>query len=111
MGKVFNPGEFKQRITFQQHSTGQDGYGSPVDTWTTFKQGWAKKFDLMGTDFYASQTNDTKVEVKFNCRYISGITKNMRLKHSSDIYEIVGVPIDIDNLKRELLIYCKLVTQ
>lgn len=109
MTKIFNPGEYKKRINFLQRDQGQDDYGDPIDTWTTFKSAWAKKFDLIGTDFYAAQTEDTKIEIKFNCRYVSEITKEMRVQCGSETYEIVGVPIDIDNAKRELLIYCKAV--
>lgn len=111
MEKTFNPGKFNKRISFLKHTQGYDEYGEPSDTWPEFKKGWAKKLDLIGTDFYASQTSDTKIEVKFNCRYVAGITKEMRLQKGTEVYEIVGVPIDIDDLHRELLIYCKLVVQ
>lgn len=107
--KVFNPGEYNTRITFLQKGSGRDEYGDPIDSWTPFKSAWAKKFDLMGTDFYASQTSDAKVEVKFNCRFTKGITKEMRVQCGSEIYDIAGVPIDIDNKHKELLIYCRLV--
>ena len=107
MGKIFNPGEFDKRITFLKRGSGQDDYGDPIETWTEHKKAWAKKFDLTGTDFYASQTQDTKIEVKFNCRFITGVTKDMRIQCGSGMYEIIGVPIDID--RRELLIYCRAV--
>lgn len=109
MKKVFNPGEYKTRISFLQRGEGKDDYGDPIETWTTFKSAWARKFDLIGTDFYAAQTEDTKIELKLNCRYLTGITKYMRVQIASEVYEIVGVPIDVDNGKRELLIYCKAV--
>lgn len=107
--KNFNPGELNIRITFLKRVTGQDEYGEPYDEWQPFKNAWASKFDLMGTDFYASQTTDTKIEVKFTCRYDKNITKYMRVQCGSETYEIVGVPIDIDNKHRELLCYCRLV--
>jgi SPP1 family predicted phage head-tail adaptor len=109
MAKVFNPGEFNKRITFLKRDTGNNEYGDPVETWTEHKKAWAKKFDFIGTDFYASQTEDTKIEVKFNSRYVSGVTKDMRVQLGTYIYEIVGVPIDVDDAHRELLIYCKAV--
>ncbi|MDF2510465.1 MAG: head-tail adaptor protein [Herbinix sp.] len=109
MKKHFNPGELSSRISFLEKVPGQDDYGDPIDVWNLFKSAWAKKFDLIGTDFYAAQTSDTKIEVKFTCRYTKGITKYMRVQHGSDIYEIVGVPIDVDDEHAQLLIYCKAV--
>jgi SPP1 family predicted phage head-tail adaptor len=60
-----NPGELNQKIAFLQKGKGKDKYGDPVDTWTVFKNAWANKFDFIGTDFYAAQTQATKIEVKF----------------------------------------------
>lgn len=107
--KLFNPGKLNTRITFLKQESEQDEYGEPCDNWSAVKSAWANKFDFIGTDFYASQTSDTKVEVKFGCRYLKDITKDMRIRCGNEIYEIIGVPIDVDNLHRELLIYCKLV--
>lgn len=109
MKKQFNPGELTCRISFLKKVPGQDDYGDPTDIWEVYKSAWAKKFDLRGTDFYAAQTSDTKIEVKFTCRYTKGITKNMRVQHGTDIYDIIGVPIDVDNTHMQLLIYCKAV--
>ena len=107
---MINPGKYNIKISFLKREAGQDDYGEPVDTWDVFKGAWANKFDFIGTDFYASQTESTKVEVKFRCRYLTNITKDMRVQQGTNIYEIVGTPIDIDNKHAELLIYCKAVT-
>jgi len=97
------------RITFLRRESTRDEYGEPYDEWTPVKTVWASKFDLMGTDFYAAQTSDTKVEVKFSCRYTKDVSKDMRIQCGNEIYDIVGVPIDVDNKHRELLIYARLV--
>jgi len=109
MVKVFNPGKFNIKITFLKRTTGKDEYGEPYDKWEPVKTVWASKFDLRGTDFYAAQTTDTKVEVKFSCRYSKSITKDMRIQCGDETYEIDGVPIDVDNKHSELLIYGRLV--
>lgn len=106
---MFNVGEFTKRISFLKLTKTYDKYGESTNEWTVFKSAWAKQFDFIGTDFYASQTTDTKIEVKFNVIYTSGITKEMRILYNNQPYEIIGVPIDVGNLHRELLIYCRLV--
>lgn len=108
MARIFNPGDFRHKIDFLQRIAGQDDYGEPIDDWVVFKSAWASKEPILGNEYFAALTTDTKVEVKFNCRYIPGITNEMRIKHGNEIYEILSA-IDVKSLHRELLCYCRLV--
>jgi len=104
-----NAGRYKCRINFLQRTTVQDDYGEPKDKWTVFKGGvWAAKDPLLGNEYFNSLTTDTKVEVKFNMRYIPGITNEMRVQHGTETYEILSA-INVKSLNKELLCYCKLV--
>lgn len=103
-----NPGRYRHKIDFLQRTTGQDDYGEPVDTWTVYKSAWASKDPLIGNEFFTAFTTDSKVEVKFNCRYTPGITNDMRVQHGDEVYEILSV-INVKSLNRELLCYCRLV--
>lgn len=103
--------DYRHKIDFLKHATGYDDYGEPVDSWLPVegKTGiWSSKEPLLGNEYFTALTNDTKVEVKFNCRYIPGITNEMRIKHGTEIYEILSA-INVKGLNRELLCYCKLV--
>jgi SPP1 family predicted phage head-tail adaptor len=104
----FNPGDYRHKITFLRHLTGQDDYGDPIDKWVTFKSVWASKDPLLGNEFFAALTAGTKVEVKFNCRYFPGVTNAMRIRHGDETYEILS-SIDVKSLHRELLCYCRMV--
>ena len=42
-------------------------------------------------------------------RYVEGFTSEMRLRFNDKDYEIIGEPINVKGLNRELLCYCKLV--
>jgi len=102
--------DYRNKIDFLTHSTGQDDYGEPTDIWTNFLTGiWASKDPLLGNEFFTSFTVENRVEVKFNMRFIPGITSTMRIKHNTEVYEIIGTPINVQSLNRELLCYCKLV--
>lgn len=103
-----NPGQYRHQITFLQRATGQDNYGEPVDTWETFTTAWAAVNPLLGNEFFTALTTDSEVEVKFNTRYIPGITNDMRIQHGSEVYDILSA-INVKSLNRELLCYCKLV--
>lgn len=101
--------DYRHKIDFLQRSSGYDDYGEPIDTWTDFKTGiWASKDPLLGNEYFNALTTDTKVEVKFNMRFVEGITNEMRIKHGLEIYEILSV-VNVKSLNRELLCYCKLV--
>ncbi len=102
--------DYRYKIDFIQRVDGYDDYGEQIDTWTNFKTGiWASYEPLLGNEFFTAQTIDNKVEAKFNMRFVPGITSEMRIRHNGDVYEIIGPPIDVKGLNRELLCYCKLV--
>jgi SPP1 family predicted phage head-tail adaptor len=102
--------DYRHKIDFLQRVTGQDDYGEPVDTWTNYKTGiWASYEPLLGNEFFTAHTTDNKVEAKFNMRYVEGVTSKMRLRFNNKDYEIIGEPINVKGLNRELLCYCKLV--
>lgn len=101
--------DYRHKIDFISRVGGKDEYGEPLGTWEVFKDGvWASKDPLLGNEYFTSLTADTKVEVKFNMRFIEGITNDMRIKHGSEVYEILSA-VNVKSLNRELLCYCRLV--
>lgn len=104
-----NPGEYRHKIDFLKCDISQDKYGESVETWKPFISGvWASYEPLLGNEYFASYTTNAKVEVKFNMRYIDGITNDMRIQHGDEIYEILSA-VNVKGLNRELLCYCKKV--
>jgi SPP1 family predicted phage head-tail adaptor len=97
-----NPGKLRHRITILQRPTARDG------EWTPIKTIWASKEPLLGREYFAAEAAHSKVEIKFRSRFTPGIDNDMRIRHGDDDYEILSV-IDVQGLKRELLIYVKLV--
>lgn len=103
-----NIGKFRNRIDILKHKKKQDDYGELIDTWDVHKTVWASKQPILGNEFFTALTTNTKVDVKFNTRYIKNIDNSMRIKHNSEVYDIESV-IDIESLHNELLFYCRLV--
>lgn len=102
--------DYRNKIDFLHIIKGYDDYGEPTDKWDDFKtEIWASKDPLLGKEFFTALTTDNKVEVKFNMRFVPGITAEMRIKHGEEVYEIIGPPINVKSLNRELLCYCRLV--
>ena len=101
--------DYRYKIDFLKRVDGYDDYGEPIDDWQPFKTGiWASKEPLLGNEYFNALTTNTKVEVKFNMRYVEGITNEMRIRHDGKVYEILSA-INVKGLNRELLCYCRLV--
>lgn len=101
--------DYRHRIDFLHLVKKRDEYGEYIEKWEPFKEGiWASKDPLLGNEYFTALTTDTKVEVKFNMRYVKGITNEMRIKHNEEVYEILSA-VNVKGLSRELLCYCRLV--
>ena len=101
--------DYRHKIDFLEQVKGYDDYGEPVDEWVEYKKGiWASKDPLLGNEYFTALSIDSKVEVKFNMRYVDGVTNEMRIRHGNEVYEILS-SINVKSLNRELLCYCKLV--
>lgn len=101
--------DYRHKIDFLHLVRKRDEYGEYIEDWGNFKEGiWASKDPLLGNEYFTALTLDSKVEVKFNMRYVDGITNEMRIKHGKEVYEILSA-INVKSLNRELLCYCKLV--
>lgn len=115
MPREFNPGNFRHRIDFLQIKLGEDGkpkrndYGELTGAYEIFKSAKASKEPLLGNELFSALTTNSKVEVKFNTRFIKGITNEMRIVHGAETYEILSV-INVKSMNKELLCYCRLVT-
>lgn len=103
-----NPGKYRHKIAFLKRTAAQNDYGEPSGEWEAFKQVWASKDPLLGNEFFSALSAESKVEVKFNSRYIPGVTNDMRIQHGGEVYEILSA-VNVKALNRELLCYCKLV--
>ena len=98
--------DYRHKITFLKNHGGKDTLGEVIDDWKEHTTAWAAVDPLLGNEFFTAFTTDSKVEIKFNSRYIPGITNDMRIQHNSKIYEILSA-INVKGLNRELLCYCK----
>lgn len=101
--------DYRHKIDFLRRTKQCNDYGEPIENWEPVVEGvWASMEPLLGNEFFAAFTTDSKVEVKFNMRYILGITNDMRIQHGNEVYEILSA-VNVKGLNRELLCYCRLV--
>lgn len=96
-------GELRKRVTIQEPSTAQDGYGAPVGGWTDVATVWASIVDVSGREFIAAGGTQNSAQTKITIRYRPGVRSVMRVVHGSDIYSIEAV---LGQDLRSLLLMC-----
>lgn len=107
---MIDPGKMRHRITFQQFSGSQDGFGDPLqadDTnWTDAATLWAAIDPVSGREFYAAEQSQSEVSHKVRCRYRAGLDTAMRIVCGSRRFKIISI-IDWEERHESLLIMCK----
>jgi len=101
-----NPGKLRHRITIQQRSSEQDGYGGQIDTWDDVATVWASVEPLTGRALFAAQELNSEVTIKITMRYRAGITYAMRVAYGTRTFDILA-PIDPEERHIELHLMCK----
>ncbi len=103
--------DMRNKITILALQAGYDAEGEPINDWQPvpgLTDLWASKEPLLGNEFFAAEQTQSKVEIKFRTRWIPGVKNEMRVRDNEGIYEILSA-INVKNLNRELLMYCKKV--
>lgn len=100
-------GSLKHRITFKQRQSTQNTYGEEL-TWTTVTTLWASAEPILGREYFSAERMNTKVQIKFRCRYFTGLNETLRIAFEGNDYEIIDA-MNIKVMDREVLIYAKRV--
>lgn len=106
---MIKPGQMRYRVTVKQRSTTRNALGEPQQVWDEVGIFWASKEPLIGDEFFKAEAVQSRVNIKFRLRYTPVIDGTMRLEHNGDTYEILGEPVNVNGLNRELLLYCQRV--
>lgn len=96
-------GTLRQRITIQTPTVTTDGSGISTESWTTFSEVWAAVEPLTMRELFSAAAMDSKVDVRFVIRYLSGVLPTMRVYYNSKYYNITSI-INTNERNRELQI-------
>jgi SPP1 family predicted phage head-tail adaptor len=72
-------GKLRSLITIQQRSSGKSASGQPVNTWTTFKQVYARLRSVTGSENFKGEQYSPEVTHEVTLRFVDGITPMMRV--------------------------------
>ncbi len=97
-------GQLRKRIVIQEKTVTRDATNDEVITWGTFGSRWAKFRALRGRELFEAQQLNASIDTEFSCRFLAGVTAEMRVLLGSRIFPIVSPPIDPDGRGRELIL-------
>lgn len=99
-------GRLRHRVTVEQPSVADDGYGGQARSWSAFATVWASVEPLQGHEYFQAQQAQATVTHKVTMRHLDGVTHDMRVKLGSRALNIVSV-IDTEERGRELVLMCE----
>jgi len=86
-----NAGQRNKIITIQTKTMSTDDYGGQVETWADFTKVWAAVWPLKGRELFAAQAAKSETTVRFNIRWIAGLSESMRIVYNGKNYDITGL--------------------
>jgi len=98
-------GRLRHKITIQKATESQDAYGEADETWSTFRIVRAYKKVISGTENFVNDKRSPDRIVEFGIHYIDDVTPKMRIKHGTDIFNILSVD-NVMDLNRDLILRC-----
>ncbi|KXJ57185.1 phage head closure protein [Neptuniibacter pectenicola] len=97
---------YPHRITIQTKNTGKTSTGVPDDTPVVVLDGiYARVSVITGREKWVPEASEQSNDVTVICRYRTGITEAMQIKHGDSIYQITAIIPDERNT--ELRCICK----
>jgi SPP1 family predicted phage head-tail adaptor len=86
-------GTLRHKVTIQQlTTTGTDGDGQPIESWSDLTTVWASIEPLRGREFFEARAQLSEETVRFRMRYQSTISNTRhRLVFGSETYRIESV--------------------
>lgn len=85
-----NSNDFRYKLVIQQSTTSADSVGELVETFSDYKNVWARRENVKRSDEADRVGKDV---YKFTFRYINGLSTDMRVTHRGETYRIVDILI------------------
>lgn len=103
-----NAGKMNRRISIQKLMNAHDDAGYPIPGQKEWRDVfssklWASREPIRGREFFAADTAQSEITVRYKIRYRSGVSNEMRIVDWKDnrIYEIKAVLDDVYNDRTE----------
>jgi len=84
-------GRLNRRIIIQEPTEARGATGQSTPNWSTFRTVWADVKTLTGSENLDADQFVAKADTKFRVRYLSGLTRKMRISYNGDLYNILSI--------------------
>jgi len=103
-----NIGQRDRLISLQMKTVAENGYGEPIETWTTVASIWAQWVPMKASERFAAQQSVGELDGKWRIPWRRGVNAaNTRILYDGTVYDIQP-PIEMGR-KAGLEIYAKAV--
>ena len=87
---MISAGDLNQRVTIERATESQTGTGQPLRTWATWLAGVPVKVEsVTGGETVRGRQVSANATTLFTCRYVAGVTTQMRLRYEGRTLGIV----------------------
>lgn len=84
-------GRLNRRIIIQEPTETQDDFGEAIQSWATYRTIWAEVRQKPGRESFDADQIVAETDTVFKIRYLTGLTRKMRISYNSDIYDIHSI--------------------
>ena len=96
---------FSSRIVIQQKTSTRNAIGEEVDAWSTFATVWAAYRPARVQERQQGSQLGTQVDAIFRIRKLAGVTSEMRILWSDQLWDLAGPPMLMSARTGELELY------
>jgi SPP1 family predicted phage head-tail adaptor len=101
-------GLLRSKVTIQNKTESRAADGQVLYDWTTYATAWASISTLSGSELLRAQQIQAKSSHLISCRYLAGVTAQMRVVYGTEKYNIVAVN-NVEHRNVELRLTCEKV--
>jgi len=88
---IVRSGQMRRKIRIEELTETRTSSGAITESWSTYKTVRAEVLPVSGREYFSAQTVNAQNTVKFNTRYMIGITTKMRIIYDGRTFDIQTV--------------------
>lgn len=84
-------GKLNKRVVLETNTPTQDGYGEPIESWSTIASVWAGKLSAKASESFRGEQNAGFRVTVWRIRYRTDVDNLDRLTYGGEKYNVTGV--------------------
>ena len=84
-------GKLNKRIILETNTPAQDGYGEPIEGWSTIASVWAEELSVKASERFRGEQSAGYKSIVWRIRYRTDVNNLDRVTHGGQKFDILGV--------------------